>query len=92
VNPVIKDFIQSLDLLSDILQASPLLDQASQERYIRQIIQLSVRWPDQDFHEYLYQTMIELGLENELLELAGPDLVPFLQSASREQSKVWAFL
>lgn len=65
----------------------PLLDQASQDRYIRQIIQLSIRWPDKAFHEYLYRTMIELGLENELLELAGPDLVPFLQSASREQSK-----
>eukprot|EP01018_Ginkgo_biloba_P001309 Gb_24664 [translate_table: standard] len=64
----------------------PLLDQASQERYIRQIVQLSIRWPDRAFHEYLYRTMIELGLENELLELAGPDLVPFLQSASREQS------
>lgn len=64
-----------------------VLDQAAQERYIRQIVQLSVRWPDRAFHEYLYRTMIELGLENELLELAGPDLVPFLQSACREQSK-----
>eukprot|EP00252_Welwitschia_mirabilis_P023299 TRINITY_DN6559_c0_g2_i1.p1 TRINITY_DN6559_c0_g2~~TRINITY_DN6559_c0_g2_i1.p1 ORF type:complete len:880 (+),score=196.36 TRINITY_DN6559_c0_g2_i1:194-2641(+) len=63
------------------------LDHASRDRYIRQIIQLSVRWPDRAFHEYLYQTLILLGLENELLELAGPDLVPFLQNACREQPK-----
>ena len=28
--------------------------------------------------------MIDLGLENELLEYGGPDLVPFLQNAGRE--------
>ncbi|KAH9297702.1 hypothetical protein KI387_029384 [Taxus chinensis] len=67
--------------------SGPILDQASQERCIRQIVQLSIRWPDRAFHEYLYRTMIELGLENELFELAGPDLVPFLQNASRQQSK-----
>lgn len=58
-----------------------LLDEAARESYIRQIVQLSVRWPDNAFHECLYQTMIELGLTHELLDLGGPDLVTFLQSA-----------
>ncbi|XP_065866958.1 nuclear pore complex protein NUP155-like [Euphorbia lathyris] len=31
--------------------------------------------------------MIDLGLENELLEFGGPDLVPFLQNAGRESSQ-----
>ncbi|KAG1334865.1 nuclear pore complex protein NUP155 [Cocos nucifera] len=61
-----------------------VLDQASRDRYIRQIIQLSVQWPDTAFHEHLYRTMIELGLENELLEYGGSDLVAFLQSAGRK--------
>lgn len=61
-----------------------VLDQASRDRYIRQIIQLSVQWPDTAFHEHLYRTMIELGLENELLEYGGSDLVSFLQSAGRK--------
>lgn len=65
-----------------------LLDEAARESYIRQIVQLSVRWPDTAFHECLYQTMIELGLTQELLELGGPDLVPFLQSAGNYQTKV----
>lgn len=60
------------------------LDQASRNRYIRQIVQLSVQSPDRVFHEYLYKTMIDLGLENELLEYGGPDLVPFLQNAGRQ--------
>ncbi|MQL71052.1 hypothetical protein Taro_003366, partial [Colocasia esculenta] len=67
--------------------AASALDQASRNRYIRQIVQLSVQWPDRIFHEYLYDTMIDLGLESELLEYGGPDLVPFLQSAGREYSK-----
>lgn len=54
---------------------------ALKENFIRQIVQLSVKWPDRAFHEYLYQIMIDLGLESELLELGGPDLVPFLQNA-----------
>ncbi|KAG0501951.1 hypothetical protein HPP92_002023 [Vanilla planifolia] len=61
-----------------------VLDQASRDTYIRQIIQLSVQWPDTAFHEYLYRTLIELGLENELLEYGGSDLVSFLQSAGRK--------
>ncbi|CAM6093107.1 unnamed protein product [Calypogeia fissa] len=64
----------------------PSLDDAARERYVRQIVQLGVRWPDRAFHRALYQTMIELGMENELLELAGPDLVPFLQSAGNYQT------
>ncbi|KAJ9135718.1 hypothetical protein P3X46_032870 [Hevea brasiliensis] len=62
----------------------PVLDQASRKKYICQIVQLSVQSSDRLFHEYLYRTMIDLGLENELLEYGGPDLVPFLQNAGRE--------
>ncbi|CAL0312408.1 unnamed protein product [Lupinus luteus] len=58
-----------------------VLDPASRKQYIRQIVQLGVQSPDRIFHEYLYQAMIDLGLENELLEYGGPDLLPFLQSA-----------
>ncbi|KAK1308416.1 hypothetical protein QJS10_CPA09g00382 [Acorus calamus] len=61
-----------------------VLDQASRDRYICQIVQLSVQWPDKAFHEYLYREMIEIGLENELLEYGGSDLVPFLQAAGCE--------
>ncbi|KAK1277616.1 hypothetical protein QJS04_geneDACA018797 [Acorus gramineus] len=61
-----------------------VLDQASRDRYICQIVQLSVQWPDKAFHEYLYREMIEMGLENELLEYGGSDLVPFLQAAGCE--------
>lgn len=64
--------------------AQSVLDQASMNRYICQIVQLSVQWPDRAFHEYLYRKMIDMGLENELLEYGGSDLVPFLQSAGRE--------
>lgn len=62
----------------------PALDQASRKKYVCQIVQLAVQSPDRVFHEYLYWTMIDLGLENELLEYGGPDLVPFLQRAGRE--------
>ncbi|KAH7293720.1 hypothetical protein KP509_28G038900 [Ceratopteris richardii] len=65
---------------------SGILDKTMRDKYIRQIVQLSVRWPDRAFHEFLYQTMIDIGLEAELLELAGPDLVPFLQSAGSRQT------
>lgn len=64
--------------------ARSVLDQASRKRYICQIVQLGVQSPDRLFHEYLYRAMINLGLENELLEYGGPDLVPFLQSAGRQ--------
>ncbi|XXG81808.1 hypothetical protein AAC387_Pa09g2374 [Persea americana] len=65
----------------------PVLDQGSRDRYICQIVQLGVQWPDRAFHEYLYRKMIEIGLENELLEYGGSDLVPFLQRAGREQTQ-----
>ncbi|KAE8667710.1 NUP155 protein [Hibiscus syriacus] len=61
-----------------------VLDNASQRKFICHIVQLSVQSPDRLFHEYLYRTMIDLGLENELLEYGGPDLVPFLQTAGCE--------
>lgn len=60
------------------------LDQTSRKRFISQIVQLGVQSSDRLFHEYLYRTLIDLGLEDELLEYSGPDLVPFLQSAGRE--------
>ncbi|CAN6191562.1 unnamed protein product [Urochloa humidicola] len=63
------------------------VDPASRSNYIKQIIQLSVQWPDTIFHEYLYRTLIELGLENELLEYGGSDLVSFLQSAGRKHQE-----
>lgn len=64
--------------------ARSLLDPSSRKRYICQIVQLAVQSPDKVFHEYLYRSMIDLGLENELLEFGGPDLVPFLQCAISE--------
>ncbi|KAI8560618.1 hypothetical protein RHMOL_Rhmol04G0271800 [Rhododendron molle] len=64
--------------------AQSALDPASRKKYICQIIQLGVQSPDRLFHKYLYRALIDLGLENELLEYGGPDLVPFLQNAGRE--------
>ncbi|KAK6921602.1 Nucleoporin, Nup133/Nup155-like, C-terminal [Dillenia turbinata] len=65
----------------------PALDQVSRKRYICQIVQLGIQSPDRVFHEFLYRTLIDLGLEEELLEYGGPDLVPFLQRAGREPIK-----
>ncbi|KAI3996591.1 hypothetical protein MKX01_009423 [Papaver californicum] len=62
-------------------------DPASRSRYIRQIVQLGVQSPDKAFHEHLYCTLIDLGLENELLEYGGPDLVPFLQNAGHHSAQ-----
>ncbi|CAI0383391.1 unnamed protein product [Linum tenue] len=59
------------------------LDQTSRKKYISQIVQLGVQSSDKLFHEHLYRTMIDLGLEDELLEFGGADLVPFLQSGGR---------
>lgn len=67
--------------------AQPVLDKVSRNKYICQIVQLGIQSPDRLFHEYLYRAMIDLGLENELLENGGPDLVPFLQSAAREHTQ-----
>ncbi|XP_073059527.1 nuclear pore complex protein NUP155 [Primulina eburnea] len=62
-----------------------VLDMASRKKYICQIIQLGVQSSDKIFHEYLYQTLIDIGLEDELLEYGGPDLVQFLQNAGRDE-------
>ncbi|KAJ4820016.1 Nuclear pore complex protein Nup155 [Rhynchospora pubera] len=56
------------------------MDPASRIRYTRQVIQLSMEQSSTAFREHLYRTLINLGLENELLEFGGPDLVEFLQS------------
>lgn len=64
--------------------AQSTLDQTSQKKFIRQIVQLGVQSSDRVFHLKLYQTLIDLGLEDELLEYGGPDLVPFLQNSGRE--------
>ncbi|XAR72194.1 hypothetical protein NMG60_11018751 [Bertholletia excelsa] len=64
--------------------AQSVLDLVSRKKYICQIVQLGVQSPDRLFHKYLYQALIDLGLENELLEYGGPDLVPFLQSTGHE--------
>lgn len=61
-----------------------ILDPASRKKYICQIIQLGVQSSDRVFHEYLYRTLIDLGLDDELLEYGGPDLVQFLQNAARD--------
>lgn len=72
--------------------AQSVLDQASRKKYISQIVQLGVQSPDRLFHEYLYRTLIDLGLDDELLEYGGPDLVPFLQNAGRESlHEVWLY-
>ncbi|XP_066397154.1 nuclear pore complex protein NUP155-like isoform X2 [Miscanthus floridulus] len=76
--------MQSADKSSGLATA---VDPASRSKYIKQIIQLSVQWPDTVFHEHLYRTLIELGLENELLEYGGSDLVSFLQSAGRKHQE-----
>lgn len=74
----------SKEFNSSQVTSGPSLDQATRDNYIRQIIQLCVQWPDTAFHEHLYRTLIDLGLENELLEYGGSDLVPFLQSAGHK--------
>lgn len=70
--------------------AQSVLDQASRKKYMCQIIQLGVQSSDRIFHEYLYRTLIDLGLDDELLEYGGPDLVQFLQNAGRDPvPEVW---
>ncbi|KAG8382696.1 hypothetical protein BUALT_Bualt05G0104300 [Buddleja alternifolia] len=64
--------------------AQTVLDRSSRKKYICQIIQLGVQSSDRLFHEYLYGTLIDLGLDDELLEYGGPDLVQFLQNAGRD--------
>ncbi|CAI9097007.1 OLC1v1033289C1 [Oldenlandia corymbosa var. corymbosa] len=67
--------------------AQSALDPNSRKKFISQIVQLGVQSSDRAFHEYLYRTLIDIGLEDELLEFGGPDLVPFLQAAGREPSQ-----
>ncbi|XP_051144729.1 nuclear pore complex protein NUP155 isoform X2 [Andrographis paniculata] len=64
-----------------------VLDPASRRKYICQIIQLGVQFSDRVFHEFLYRTLIDIGLDDELLEYGGPDLVQFLQNAARDPSQ-----
>ncbi|KAJ0981266.1 hypothetical protein J5N97_009521 [Dioscorea zingiberensis] len=75
--------MQELSASAKFSGSGSVLDQASRNKYIRQIIQLGVQWPDTLFHEHMYSTLIELGLGQELLEYGGSDLVSFLQSAGR---------
>ncbi|KAK4765177.1 hypothetical protein SAY86_026267 [Trapa natans] len=80
----LKGVIPQKEFGSPVRPSTLVLDQASRKKYICQIVQLGVQSPDRLFHKYLYCAMIDIGLENELLEYGGPDLVPFLQSAGRE--------
>ena len=64
-----------------------IIDPASKKKYVSQIVQLAVQSSDRLFHEYIYHTMIELCLEDELLEYGGPYLVSFLQSAASEPTE-----
>uniref|UniRef100_A0A1J3JBM7 Nuclear pore complex protein NUP155 n=1 Tax=Noccaea caerulescens TaxID=107243 RepID=A0A1J3JBM7_NOCCA len=84
---------QCYEIIANALRSltSSMLDEASRRQYICQIVHLGVQSTDRAFREYLYKAMIELGLENELLEYGGPDLVPFLQNAgSNSASEVGA--
>ncbi|KAL2922250.1 hypothetical protein RDABS01_013741 [Bienertia sinuspersici] len=71
--------------------ARSILDQSSRKKYICQIVQLAVQSPDRLFHEYIYRTMVDLGLENELLEFGGPDLVHTAASLTYPNSTVGRF-
>ncbi|KAJ3674127.1 hypothetical protein LUZ60_006119 [Juncus effusus] len=71
--------------LRNLIQPQTLtltLDEASRSQHMRQLIQLGLESTDSAFHEHLYKTLIELGLENELLQFGGPDLVDFLKNSS----------
>uniref|UniRef100_A0A1J3I5M6 Nuclear pore complex protein NUP155 n=1 Tax=Noccaea caerulescens TaxID=107243 RepID=A0A1J3I5M6_NOCCA len=84
---------QCYEIIANALRSltSSMLDESSRRQYICQIVHLGVQSTDRAFREYLYKAMIELGLENELLEYGGPDLVPFLQNAgSNSASEVGA--
>ncbi|KAJ0677749.1 putative nucleoporin, nucleoporin, nucleoporin, subdomain 1 [Helianthus annuus] len=63
--------------------AQSSLNPATRKKYICQVIQLGVQSSDKIFHEYLYRALIDIGLEDELLEFGGADLVPFLQNATQ---------
>ncbi|CAN0877102.1 Nuclear pore complex protein NUP155 [Linum grandiflorum] len=80
---IVASALRSLKAAGSQRDSRPVLDQASRKKYISQIVQLGVQSSDKLFHEHLYTTMIDLGLEDELLEYGGADLVPFLQSGGR---------
>ena len=81
---------QCYEIIANALRSlvSSMLEEASRRQYISQIVHLGVQSTDRAFREYLYTAMIELGLENELLEYGGPDLVPFLKNAGSPASEV----
>ena len=81
---------QCYEIIANALRSlvSSMLAEASRRQFISQIVHLGVQSTDRAFREYLYTTMIELGLENELLEYGGPDLVPFLKNAGSPASEV----
>ncbi|XP_009117869.1 nuclear pore complex protein NUP155 [Brassica rapa] len=83
---------QCYEIIANALRSlvSSMLEEASRRQYISQIVHLGVQSTDKAFREYLYTAMIELGLENELLEYGGPDLVPFLKNAGSPASEVGA--
>lgn len=85
---------QCYEIIANSLRslASSMLDEALRRQYICQIVHLGVQSTDRAFREYLYKAMIELGLENELLEYGGPDLVPFLQNAGSHSASQVCYL
>lgn len=85
---------QCYEIIANALRSltSSMLDEASRRQYICQIVHLGVQTTDRAFREYLYKAMIELGLENELLEYGGPDLVPFLQNAGSNSASEVCYL
>lgn len=85
---------QCYEIIASALRslASSMLDEASRRQYICQIVHLGVQSTDRAFREYLYKAMIELGLENELLEYGGPDLIPFLQNAGSHSASEVCYL
>ncbi|XP_071690893.1 nuclear pore complex protein NUP155 [Rutidosis leptorrhynchoides] len=83
----LKGEVSPREFGSPIRPTAQSLNPVDKKKYICQIIQLGVQSSDRIFHEYLYRTLIDLGLEDELLEYGGPDLVPFLQNAGREPTQ-----
>ncbi|KAF8095111.1 hypothetical protein N665_0341s0035 [Sinapis alba] len=79
---------QCYEIIANALRSlvSSMLEEASRRQYISHIVHLGVQSTDRAFREYLYTAMIELGLENELLEYGGPDLIPFLKNAGSHSS------
>ncbi|CAI9296952.1 unnamed protein product [Lactuca saligna] len=83
----LKGEVSQREFGSPIRPSAHSLAPAARKKFICQIIQLGVQSSDRIFHQYLYKTLIDLGLEDELLEFGGPDLVPFLQNAAREPTQ-----